>query len=81
MGVVQEGVRPEIVGTGFGGGKIVKVMVLETPLFPEPECGLRVLTAALPCLAVSVAGTTAVIPVTFPELFVVTVVLRLLPFH
>jgi len=50
----------EIVGTGLPGGSITKVSVLERPLVPVPECGLRVLTNALPGLAMSAAATVAV---------------------
>jgi len=61
-------------GTGLGGLLMMKAIELESPLFPVPEAGLRVLTNAVPALAMSDADTVAVIPVTAPELSVLTCV-------
>jgi len=33
-------------GRGFGGGLMMKAKVFDRPLFPLPECGLKVLTLA-----------------------------------
>jgi hypothetical protein len=55
----------------------------ESPLVPAPECGLSVLTNAVPALATSDAGTEALalVPSTLPLLSVGNVVVRVCPFH
>ena len=67
---VREGVIEAIDGTGLGGGLMMRATELERPLVPAPECGLRVLTKAVPGVATRAAGTVAVMPVTLPELSV-----------
>src|SRR2546421_12362213 len=47
-------------GSGFGGGLMMKAMGLERPLFPAPEAGLRVMMVATPGFATNAAGTVAV---------------------
>ena len=70
-------------GSGFGGGLMMKAMGLERPLFPAPEAGLRVMMVATPGFATNAAGTVAVtvFPRAAPVLSVGTVVARGLPFH
>ena len=70
-------------GSGFGGGLMMKAMGLERPFWPAPEAGLRVMIVATPGFATSVAGTVAVtvFPRAAPALSVGTVVARDLPFH
>ena len=68
-------------GSGFGGGLMMKARVFDRPLFPLPECELSVLTLALPGLAISVAGTTALRFTTLLLASRVGVVARFLPFH
>ena len=69
------------VGTGLGGGLIIKVTGFDRPLLPAPEKGFCVITVAVPGLATSAAGTTAVTLSTLPEVSVVTVVFSFCPFH
>ncbi len=64
------------VGTGLGAGLTRKVRVLERPLLPEPENGLRVLMKTAPGLAISEAATVAVTVVTLTK-----AVGMVLPFH
>src|SRR6266849_9540060 len=52
-------------GSGFGGGLMMKAMGLERPLFPAPEAGLRGMIVATPALATSAAETVAVTDSTF----------------
>src|SRR5262249_18801952 len=49
-----------ITGTLFGGLLIRKMIEFESPLLPLPEKGFCVNTEALPGVAMSLAGTTAV---------------------
>jgi len=58
--VAEVGEMAEIVGSGLAAGLMRKVSVLERPLLPAPEKGLRVLTKAVPALAISAALTVAV---------------------
>src|SRR6266403_1258699 len=60
---------------------MMKASVLERPLFWLPECGLRVLISALPGLAISAFGTTALRFMTLLLASRVGVVARFLPFH
>jgi hypothetical protein len=60
---------------------MMKATGLERPLSWEPEWGLTVLTVALPGVAVSAAGTTAVRFKMLLLASVTTVVARFLPFH
>jgi hypothetical protein len=71
----------EAVGSGFPGGVTMNASGFESPLVPAPECGLNVLTNDVPCLATRDAGTSAVIPVTFPLVSVTTWVVSVCPFH
>jgi hypothetical protein len=77
------GVTLERVGSGFGGGLMVKTYGLERPLVPVPVIGLRVMMVASPDFATKAAGTFAVIifPRMFPALSVGSVVSRVFPFH
>jgi len=59
-GAADEGEIELRTGRGFGGGLMMNAMVLERPLVPLPECGLRVLTEARPALVIRDAGTAAV---------------------
>jgi len=68
-------------GRGFGGGLMMKARVFDRPLFWLPECGLRVLILALPGVAISAFGTTALRFMTLLLASRVGVVARLLPFH
>src|SRR5258705_11426967 len=65
-------------GSGFGGGLMIKAMGLERPLFPAPEAGLRVMIVTTPGFATNAAGTAAVtvFPRAAPVLCVRTVVAR-----
>ena len=60
---------------------MMKASVFERPLFWLPECGLRVLISALPGLAISAFGTTALRFMTLLLASRVGVVARFLPFH
>ena len=62
--VAQVGETEVTVGTGLGGFSMIKVRVLERPLFPVPEAGLMVLMLAVPGLEMSEAGILAVTDVT-----------------
>src|SRR6267143_2239499 len=77
------GVTLERVGSGFGGGLMVKTYGLERPLVPVPVAGLKVLMVARPDFATKAAGTFAVItfPRMLPALSVGSVVSRVFPFH
>jgi hypothetical protein len=77
----QIGDREETVGIGFPGGLIMNAMGFESPLVPAPECGLSVLTKAVPGLATRDAGTVAVIPMMLPPLSVCSWVAIVPPFH
>jgi hypothetical protein len=79
----QLGEIADMVGTGFPAGLMRNATEFESPLVPAPECGLSVLTNAVPDLATSDAGTVAValVPRTFPLLSVSNVVARACPFH
>jgi hypothetical protein len=44
------------VGSGLGGGLIMKVTGLDSPLLPAPENGFCVITVAVPGLATSAAA-------------------------
>ena len=68
-------------GKGFGGGLMMKARVFDRPLFPLPECELNVLTLAVPGMAISAAGTTALRFTTLLLASRVGVVARFLPFH
>ena len=59
-GAALGGAIEESSGSGLGGGLMMNAVVLERPLFCEPEWGLRVCTVAVPVLAVNAAGTAAV---------------------
>src|SRR5260370_39530043 len=65
---VQLGDMEDTAGSGFPGGLMMNASGFESPFVPAPECGLSVLTKAVPGLATSEAGTVAVIPITFPPL-------------
>src|SRR5580692_2768875 len=52
-----------IVGRALPGGLTMNARELESPLFPAPDAGLKVLTNAVPGLATSAAVTVPVIPV------------------
>src|SRR5260370_17260890 len=71
------------IGRALGGGLMMKAEGLESPLFPAPEAGLRVMMVATPGFATNAAGTVAVtvFPRAAPVLSVGTVVARGLPFH
>jgi hypothetical protein len=70
------------VGTGLGGGLIMNVTGLDSPLFPAPENGFCVITVAVPGLATSAAVTVAVTLTTcVPVESKVTMVLSFWPFH
>ena len=56
--VADDGASDEIVGTGFVLPEIVNVALLEVP---PPGVGLVTVTPAVPTLAMSPAGTWAVI--------------------
>jgi hypothetical protein len=77
----QVGDNEETVGTGFPGGLMMNAIGFESPLVPAPECGLSVLTNAVPALATRDAGTVAVIPMTLPPLSVCSCVGIVPPFH
>jgi hypothetical protein len=79
----QLGEIADMVGTGFPAGLMVNATGFESPLVPEPECGLSVLTNAVPGLATSDAGTVAVavVPTTLPLLSVSNCVAMVCPFH
>ena len=62
-------------------GLTMNAMELESPFCPVPWAGLRVLTNAVPGLAISAAVTVPVIPVTFPALSIWTCVAMVFPFH
>lgn len=68
-------------GGGFGGGLITKAKTLESPLVPDPEWGLSVLTKAVPCFATKEAATCAVTPVMLPAESVAMVVGMVVLFH
>ena len=68
-------------GRGLGGGLMMKARVFDRPLFPLPECELNVLTLAVPGMAISAAGTTALRFTTLLLASRVGVVARFLPFH
>src|SRR5216683_4980391 len=78
---VQLGDMEDTAGSGFPGGLMMKASGFESPFVPAPECGLSVLTKAVPGLATSEAGTVAVIPITLPPLSVCTWVAMVPPFH
>src|SRR6516225_4144368 len=59
-GAAEVGEIEERTGRGFAAGLMMKVMVLESPLLVEPECGLRVLTGAVPAVVMSDLSTLAV---------------------
>ena len=80
-GFAAVGEMEERTGSGLGGGLMMKARVFERPLFWLPECGLKVLTSAVPGLAISAAGTTALRFMTLEFASRVGVVARLLPFH
>src|ERR1700693_4200769 len=70
------------VGTGLGGALMMKVTGFDSPLLPAPENGFCVITVAVPGLATSAAGTTAVTPsTTVLVVSSVTVVLSFFPFQ
>src|SRR6266404_3976845 len=71
---VQLGDIEDTVGRGFPAGLMMNATGFESPFVPAPECGLSVLTNAVPGLATRDAGTVAAIPVTFPLLSVATCV-------
>lgn len=80
-GAAEVGEMESSSGRGFGGGLITNAMGLERPLFPLPECGLKVLTLARPGLLTSDAGTAAVKDRMLELASNTGVVTRLLPFH
>ena len=80
-GAAEPGAIEETKGRGLGGGLMIKARVFDRPLFWLPECGLRVLILALPGLAISAFGTTALRFMTLEFASRVGVVARLLPFH
>src|SRR6266478_8429862 len=80
-GLAEAGEMELRTGRGFAGGLMMKARVFERPLFWLPECGLKVLTLAVPGLAISAAGTTALRFMTLLLASRVGVVARLLPFH
>ena len=77
------GLMPVRPGKGFGGGLITKAKGFESPLFPAPVAGFKVMMVATPDLAMSAAGTVAVttFPSAAPVMSTGTVVVRVLPFH
>ena len=90
--VAQAGETAETVGTRLEGFSMMKIRVLERPLFPVPEAGLMVLTEAVPGVLNNDAGMFATTEVTLPLASSVTVVVHevvdalelrghVLPFH
>ncbi len=80
-GEAEAGAMEFKTGNGLGIGLMMKVRVLERPLLVLPEWGFIVLMEAVPGLATSEAGTTAVTLVTLLLASNVTVVTRFPPFH
>src|SRR6267142_1978970 len=71
--VADVGLRPVVVGTGFGDAEIVNVWALEVP---PPGAALNTVTDAVPAVTRSVAGMDAVSCDAEPN-----IVVRLAPFH
>ncbi len=81
LGAIEEGEMEVRAGRGFLGGLIMKERVLERPLFMLPECGLNVLTVAIPGVVINDCETVAVSQRMLLLASRTGVVVRVCPFH